>query len=96
MSNKFSLRFRIFLKKIRKKIDSYIEVESVDKADAVRKTIYLLERDFTLEEQNEVLILLIHEVNNEREKRIISMQKELANLELQTQLLKEKVVLTNI
>jgi hypothetical protein len=93
MNRKLTLFFKAIKRKLSNNFDTFVKDEPVQQKDAVDKTLYLLRRDFNLEEQNEVMFSLVDKLNKMREVDIKAKEMELAYMIKQTDLLKEKLVL---
>jgi hypothetical protein len=65
------------------------------KAEVVEKTIYLLRRDFKMEDQNDIILSLIRRLHDKREKDIIELENTIEMMKSQTNKLKEKVIINN-
>ncbi len=93
MSNKIGLLFRAIKRKLNRNFDTFVKHEPVQQKEAIDRTLYLLRRDFNLEEQNEIMFSLVDRLNKLREADIKDKEMELAYMIKQTDLLKEKLVL---
>lgn len=80
--------------KVSKAFDDFTKHEPVVKSEAIERTLSLLRRDFTMEEQNEIVISLVQRLQDKREADLIKLQAELEAIKEQSQKLKERVVLT--
>jgi hypothetical protein len=65
------------------------------KSEAVESTLYLLDRDFRPDEQNEIILNLIQRLHAKREADVIRMENELKELKAQTNILKVKLVMNH-
>jgi len=93
MSSKIGLLFRAINRKLSRNFDTFVKHEPVQQKEAIDRTLYLLRRDFNLEEQNEIMFTLVDRLNKMREDDIKAKEMELAYMIKQTDLLKEKLVL---
>lgn len=91
---KLGLFVQAVKRKIKTKFDDFTRHEPMMKAEAVEKTLYLLRRDFSMAEQNDIVITLIQKLHDKREADIINLQKQVDMMIEQNKKFKEKVVLT--
>jgi hypothetical protein len=90
---RIKLFFRALKRKIKNRFDNYVKYEPVEKKQAIANTLYLLRRDFNLEEQNEVMLSLVKQLNDLRDADIKQKEMELAYMNEQTNLLRQKLIL---
>ena len=90
----FDLLFYAVKRKIKNKFEDFTKHEPMVKAQAIERTLYLLRRDFSMEEQNDIVITLIHRLHDRREADLIKLQEQMDMMKEQSEKLKEKVVLT--
>jgi hypothetical protein len=83
-----------FLETIRSKISVYITPVPETEIDYVDKVIYLLRRDFDSEQQNKILLNIAIKLSLLREKDLAQMEKDYANLQENTNILKERLALS--
>ena len=93
-NKKILLFIRALKRKLRAKFDEFTQHEPVVKSEAISRTLYLLTRDFTLQEQNEIVIELIEKLREQREKDIISLEKQINEIRTEDGKFRAKVVLT--
>lgn len=93
--NKVALLFRAFKRKCIKLYDEFNYNEPMIKSEAVESTLYLLDRDFRPDEQNEIILNLIQRLHAKREADVIRMENELKELKAQTNILKVKLVMNH-
>jgi hypothetical protein len=67
----------------------------MQKAEAIEKTLYLLRRDFKMEEQNDIMLSLIRRLHDKREADIIQLETKIEMMKDQTNKLKERVVIND-
>lgn len=91
---KAGLFFQAVRRKVSKAFDDFTRHEPIVKSEAIERTLSLLRRDFTMEEQNEIVISLVQRLHDKREADLIKLQTEMDSMKEQSQKLKEKVVLT--
>lgn len=88
----------LYMRKIKNNIVNFFkyfsETEPMIKSEAVENTLYLLERDFKADEQNEIILNLITRLHAKREAELIKLEKEFQELKAQTESLKKKVIVT--
>jgi hypothetical protein len=90
-----NLLFQALRRKVRTKFENFTKHEPMMKAEAVEKTIYLLRRDFKMEDQNDIILSLIRRLHDKREKDIIELENTIEMMKSQTNKLKEKVIINN-
>jgi hypothetical protein len=90
-----NLLFQALRRKVRTKFENFTKHEPMMKAEAVEKTIYLLRRDFKMEDQNDIMLSLIRRLHDKREKDIIELENTIEMMKSQTNKLKEKVIINN-
>jgi len=90
-----AVSFRLMKRKLVKLYEDFTENEPMIKSEAVDKTLYLLDRDFRPDEQNEIILNLIQRLHAKREADVIRMENELKELKAQTNILKVKLVMNN-
>jgi hypothetical protein len=83
-----------FLETVRSKISVYITPVPEVQEDYVDKVIYLLRRDFDSEQQNKVLLSIAVKLSQLREEDLAQMEKDYANLQENTYILKERLALS--
>lgn len=88
-----NLLFQAVKRKIRVKFENFTRHEPMMKAEAVEKTLYLLRRDFKMEDQNDIVLSLIRRLHDKREKDIIDLENTIEMMKNQTNKLKENVVI---
>ena len=86
---KLGLFFQALKRKINKQFDDFTRYEPVQKAEAVENTLYLLRRDFTITEQNEIVVTLVKRLHDKREAEIVKLHKEMELMREETQKLRE-------
>lgn len=91
---KAGLFFQALKRKAKAKFDDFTRHEPMVKAEAIEKTLYLLRRDFEMEEQNDIVLSLIRRLHDKREYDIIQLENKIEMMKDQTNKLKERVVLT--
>ena len=90
-----NLLFQALKRKARTKFDNFTKHEPMMKAEAVEKTLYLLRRDFQMEDQNDIMLSLIRRLHDKREKDIIELETTIEMMKDQTNKLKERVVIND-
>lgn len=90
-----NLLFQALRRKVRTKFENFTKHEPMMKAEVVEKTIYLLRRDFKMEDQNDIILSLIRRLHDKREKDIIELENTIEMMKSQTNKLKEKVIINN-
>jgi hypothetical protein len=90
---KLGLFVQALKRKARAKFDDFTKHEPMVKAEAVEKTLYLLRRDFTMAEQNDIVVTLVQRLHDKREADMIKLQQEMDLLKVQSEKLKEKVII---
>jgi hypothetical protein len=88
-----NLLFQAVRRKVRAKFENFTRHEPMMKAEAVEKTLYLLRRDFKMEDQNDIVLSLIRRLHDKREKDIIELEAKIEMMKNQTNKLKENVVI---
>ena len=88
-----NLLFQALRRKVRTKFENFTKHEPMMKAEAVEKTLYLLRRDFKMEDQNDIMVSLIRRLHDKREKDIIELETKIEMMKDQTNKLKESVVI---
>lgn len=78
-------------KKIYKWLSDFTKYEPLTKELAVENTLYLLRRDFSIEEQNEVIVELINRLDKMREKDLEELQQKLESTKQGRETLKVKL-----
>jgi hypothetical protein len=91
----FNVLFNALKRKAKTKFDNFTKHEPMMKAEAVEKTLYLLRRDFEMEEQNDIMLSLIRRLHDKREADIIQLETKIEMMKDQTNKLKERVVITD-
>ena len=91
---KLGLFVQALRRKVRNKFEDFTRHEPMQKAEAVEKTLYLLRRDFTMSEQNDIVLSLIRSLHDKRESDIVKLHQQMETMRNETQKLREKVVLT--
>jgi hypothetical protein len=74
--------------KATKKFDKFIEQEPQVKSDYVDNVIYLLRRDFPIEEQNEIMLSVAKKLNQLRLEDMDRLAREYEHTQAQTNLFK--------
>jgi hypothetical protein len=88
----FFIFLKAFTAKIRNNFDKMVEAEPLQKNEAIDKFIYLLRRDFSITEQNEIILEVGKQLHDLRDKDIIEMEATLKTFIEQTSLLKTKIL----
>jgi hypothetical protein len=88
-----NLLFQALRRKLKTKFENFTRHEPMMKAEAVEKTLYLLRRDFKMEDQNDIMLSLIRRLHDKREKDIIDLENTIEMMKNQTNKLKEKVII---
>jgi hypothetical protein len=88
-----NLLFQALRRKVKTKFENFTRHEPMMKAEAVEKTLYLLRRDFKMEDQNDIMLSLIRRLHDKREKDIIDLENTIEMMKNQTNKLKEKVII---
>jgi hypothetical protein len=70
------LLFTAIRKKVAKKFDKLIEQEPQVKSEYVGKVVYLLRRDFPIEEQNEIMLEVTKKLNQLRLEDLDKMARD--------------------
>jgi hypothetical protein len=70
------LLFTALRKKVGKKFDKLIEQEPQVKSEYVGKVVYLLRRDFPIQEQNEIMLAITKKLNQLRAEDMDRMARE--------------------
>jgi hypothetical protein len=91
---KAGLFFKAVKRKLGKAYDDFTQHEPVVKSEAIERTLTLLRRDFDMAEQNEIVISLVQRLHDKREADLIKLQETMDKMKEQSDMLKEKVVLT--
>jgi len=92
---KAGLFFQALKRKFKTKFDDFTRHEPIMKAEAIEKTLYLLRRDFEMDEQNDIMLSLIRRLHDKREYDIIQMENKIQMMKDQTNKLKERVVIND-
>jgi hypothetical protein len=74
--------------KVSKKLDKLIEQEPQQKEEYVDKVVYLLRRDFPIEEQNEIMLSVTKKLNQLRLQDMDKLAREYEHTQNQTNLFK--------
>jgi hypothetical protein len=90
-----NLLFQAFNRKLKTKFENFTKNEPMMKAEAIEKTLYLLRRDFEMEEQNDIMLSLIRRLHDKRETDIIKLETKIEMMKDQTNKLKERVVIND-
>lgn len=90
---KLNLFVQAIKRKVRTKFDDFTKHEPMQKAEAVEKTLYLLRRDFTMSEQNDIVLSLIRSLHDRREADIVKLHHQMETMRNETQKLREKIVI---
>jgi hypothetical protein len=90
---KLNLFVQALKRKVRTKFDDFTKHEPMQKAEAVEKTLYLLRRDFTMSEQNDIVLSLIRSLHDRREADIVKLHHQMEAMRNETQKLREKIVI---
>ena len=91
---KLGLFVQAVKRKLKTKFDDFTRHEPMMKAEAVEKTLYLLRRDFTMAEQNDIVLSLVRSLHDRREADMVKLQEQMDMMKQESEKLKEKVVLT--
>jgi hypothetical protein len=83
-----------FLQSIQSKLSTALTPIPEMKEDYVDKVVYLLRRDFTATEQNQILISVGHKLSKLREEDLRKMEKDYAILQENTNTLKTKMAIS--
>lgn len=84
-------KLNLILNNLRKKWRELVEAQPRVKEEQVTQIVSILRRDFNVTEQNEILLEVVQELVELREKDIIKMSEDLTTLKEQTELLKSKI-----
>jgi hypothetical protein len=90
-----NLFFHALKRKVKTKFENFTKQEPMQKAEAIEKTLYLLRRDFEMNEQNDIVLSLIRRLHDKREYDIIQMENKIQMMKDQTNKLKERVVIND-
>jgi hypothetical protein len=82
-----------FLQSLRTRLSAVLSPEPEIQAEYVDKVVFLLRRDFTTEEQNEILLSIGHKLSKLREEDMRRIEKEYAVLQESTNTLKHKMAI---
>ncbi len=93
-TRKLKLFFQVLKRKALSKFDNFVSPEPVVKSVAISNTVYLLSRDFSLEEQNEIVIDVIKQLIEKRDLEVIELKKRIEHINTENDNFKQKVVLT--
>ena len=83
-----------FLQSIQSKLSAALSPIPEMKEEYVDKVVYLLRRDFTTTEQNQILISIGHKLSKLREEDLRKMEKDYAILQENTNTLKTKMAIS--
>jgi hypothetical protein len=92
---KLGLFVQAVKRKVKAKFEDFTRHEPIMKAEAIEKTLYLLRRDFEMDEQNDIMLSLIRRLHDKREYDIIQMENKIQMMKEQTNKLKERVVIND-
>jgi len=79
------------LLKLRTRVLNVLTPEPEIKEEYVNKVVYLLRRDFTTAEQNEIVISIIKKLSENRAKDMIDMENKYQVLQKDTTFLRESI-----
>lgn len=77
---------------VRRRWRDAFEAQPRVKGDQINQIVAILRRDFNIAEQNEIVLEVIQELTELREKDIVKMDAEFNTLKEQTTLLKNKML----
>lgn len=83
-----------FLQLLQTKLSAFLSPVPEIQEDYVDKVVYLLRRDFTTAEQNQILLSIGQKLSNLREQDMQKMEKEYAILQENTNTLKSKMAIS--
>jgi hypothetical protein len=83
-----------FLQSLRSKLSAIMSPEPEIQEDYVDKVVYLLRRDFTTEQQNQIIISVGHKLSKLREGDMRKMEKDYAILQENTNTLKLRMAIS--
>jgi hypothetical protein len=81
------------LQSLRTKLSAFLSPEPEIQEEYVDKVVYLLRRDFTTNEQNQILLSIGHKLSKLREEDMRKMEKEYAILQESTNTLKHRMAI---
>jgi hypothetical protein len=82
-----------FLQLIQSKLSTFLTPVPEMKEDYVDKVVYLLRRDFSTKEQNEIILSVGHKLSKLREQDMRDIEKKYAILQENTNTLKSKMAI---
>lgn len=85
------LFFTALKNKVAKKFDKFIEAEPQVKDEYVDKVVYLLRRDFPIEEQNEIMVAVTKKLNKLRAEDMDKLAREYERTQLYTNAFKSSL-----
>jgi hypothetical protein len=83
-----------FLQSLRSKLSAIMSPEPEIQEDYVDKVVYLLRRDFTTEQQNQIIISIGHKLSKLRDQDMRKIEKDYAILQENTSTLKSKMAIS--
>lgn len=75
-----------------KKLDKFVEAEPQVKSEYIDKVIYLLRKDFNIQDQNEIVLAIGQKLHELRDKDMRKMESEMENLKEHTALFKARFI----
>ena len=85
------LLFTALRNKVGKKFDKFIEAEPQVKDEYVDKVVYLLRRDFPIEEQNEIMVAVTKKLHKLRAEDMDKLAREYERTQLYTNAFKSSL-----
>jgi hypothetical protein len=82
-----------FFQSLRTKLSAILTPEPEIQEEYVDKVVYLLRRDFTTEQQNQIIISVGHKLSKLRDEDMKKMEKEYAILQENTNTLKHRMAI---
>jgi len=82
-----------FLQSLRSRISAVMSPEPEIQEDYVDKVVYLLRRDFTTEQQNQIILSIGQSLSRMREQDMRKIEKEYAILQENTNTLKSRMAI---
>lgn len=83
-----------FLQSLQTKLSTFLSPVPEVQEEYVDKVVYLLRRDFTTAEQNQILLSIGHKLSKLREEDMRRIEKEYAVLQENTNTLKTKMAIS--
>jgi hypothetical protein len=83
-----------FLQSLRSKLSAIMSPEPEIQEDYVDKVVYLLRRDFTTKQQNQIIISIGHKLSKLRDQDMRKIEKDYAILQENTSTLKSKMAIS--